>query len=701
MKKYVFFSLFLFANLTIFAQIPKKWKDVSLEDFSLVNDYTIDNQSIILQESAKYYFDIWQDELRLFCEITRRILIMDSLGLKYSEIEIPYNGFEKFEEFIQFQGFTYNIENEKMKKSKVKNKNIDNIKLTKNSYLKKITFPDVKLGSIIEYRYTIATLEVIEPRKWYFQHAIPTKYSRLTFEIPFFINYQFKLNGVNKVGGYKITDSYKNINYFLDYKDPIPTGVLYQNKSFKGQVNFNFATKIYEFIQTDIEPIKYEKYVDNIDNYISSVTLNLTRIDQKNGLVSSYERFSFAVASKRMYLYVSNKEIISKTESEFSMSPSGFVLFNVNDWESLDKMLLKNKNFGLQLIRDYGINSELQKVELTDNEIAFIKMIKIYDYVRTNYKWNETYNVFSSDDLDKIIEKKTGNSADINMILILLLRKANLEANPVIIRTVDKGHLDMEYASVNQFNNTIVLVELENRKYFFDASSAENTWNILNPININHFGRVIKREKSEFVPIKSNQTAFYKLLSDIKVNSDNSLSYEISVHLYGIFIKNYEADSMLLKKEFQKTIKNYEYLKITKNILNESIFYTIKTKTKDFYKEKNIFYPFKFIDFQSDFLNPYRILPIYFGYEFEKNYIINFQINENQKFTKIPEDIIIKVDNDNYLEITYKIENKTLKVTINFILSKYFFQTLEYHNLRLIFMEFENFVNSQIEIENI
>ena len=53
--------------------------------------------------------------------------------------------------------------------------------------------------------------------------------------------------------------------------------------------------------------------------------------------------------------------------------------------------------------------------------------------------WNGMYGYTSDEGVKKAYDLKTGNIADINLILVGMLRAANLKANPVLISTRSNG----------------------------------------------------------------------------------------------------------------------------------------------------------------------------------------------------------------------------------------------------------------------
>ncbi len=665
--------------------MPKKWKEISDDDFSYKTNDTAIN-AVILQESANYYFDVWREELRMFIEINRRILILDDNAINYATIKIPYKGYDFFEEFVQISGFTYNLENQAIKKTKLKNKNIKTIEINKYDYEKILEFQKVKKGSIIDLKYTIASLEIVEPRKWHFQHEIPVLYSSFTTNLPDFISYRLNLSETDNSTMIEKQEAVMSINYIFHYSDPIPSGSYYRNRSFTTPVNFNFKTWLYQIEMRNIDPITNEDYVDCYCNYQKAVELNLFRIDKKTGLNSNFEIFAWEHLTKRLYQTTDeNYEIMTKNESDFNIAPSGFIVFTVNDWESVDKSLNKNENFGLQLIRAIAFKPIFREIDENFDDLDdFNKMIKIYDFVRLNFKWDGNYSIYSSKNLSEVLELKSGNSADLNLLLVNLMQKAELDASPVVLKTLNKGHLDSEFAYAKQFNNVIAIVKLNNKNYFLDASQPNNRWFELNKENLNGKGRIIKKIDSEFIEISNNSENICKTYVNIMIDSNNIVHYTTKIILNGYFVKDYNFDDFVDITKY-KNLNIKELTDSLKGFKNYSADFELNQKF-----DGKQFNPFEIFSQKTTFLNPLREIPVFFDYPYSFEYQIDINYPSNKKISKKPEEITKKINGAELVLNSEETENG-IKIIFKYNICKQLFEVSEYEQLREFFFDVDEF----------
>ncbi|HEX2629524.1 MAG TPA: hypothetical protein VHM26_10935, partial [Chitinophagaceae bacterium] len=108
----------------------------------------------------------------------------------------------------------------------------------------------------------------------------------------------------------------------------------------------------------------------------------------------------------------------------------------------------------------------------TSERIAFL-----YNAVKKRLP-NKAEQTLYCGDLEEAWKEGDGNTAEINLILLNLLRKANVSAYPLLVSTRENGQVDMKFPSVGQLNGVDVLAMDTQRVYVLDASlkfqSSEN-----------------------------------------------------------------------------------------------------------------------------------------------------------------------------------------------------------------------------------
>ncbi|WP_276482945.1 DUF3857 domain-containing protein [Paraflavitalea pollutisoli] len=142
-------------------------------------DFDKEAEAVVLFDAAEAYADM-MGQIELVRHI--RIKILKDKGLKAADIRIPYFSYRNDESIKGLTAQTYNLDaGGNVVATKVDKKLIYEKALNKYNSEQVFTFPDVKAGSIIEYKYTHSNLGLAS---WYFQRSIPVKYSRYRVDLP-------------------------------------------------------------------------------------------------------------------------------------------------------------------------------------------------------------------------------------------------------------------------------------------------------------------------------------------------------------------------------------------------------------------------------------------------------------------------------------------------------------------------------------
>lgn len=197
--KLLFAIIFLFGiQLSSISKEKIKFGKVDDEDIFMPT-YEADTtaHSVILYDGGVTEFDLAGAVGPVFSfERIQRIKILTKEGLDYANHSISvYSSGGVREKLSMVKGYTYNIENGSVVKTKLDKSSIHREQTSKYYETTKITFPDVKPGSVVELRYTITSNLFGKLRGWDFQYSIPVRYSEFTLEIPEYFRYKTHLKG--------------------------------------------------------------------------------------------------------------------------------------------------------------------------------------------------------------------------------------------------------------------------------------------------------------------------------------------------------------------------------------------------------------------------------------------------------------------------------------------------------------------------
>ena len=157
-------------------------------------DFEKDANAMVLFDSANIFFD---QRYQVVMDVHKRIKIFNNKGTDAANIRIEYNKGASGEMISDIQAETINLNNDQTELIKIDRKSIYTEIIDKNRQAVVFSFPQVKPGTVIEYKYRWTSPRISNIPGWYFQSYIPTRYSQLETTIPTVLNYN-KLLWVNQ-----------------------------------------------------------------------------------------------------------------------------------------------------------------------------------------------------------------------------------------------------------------------------------------------------------------------------------------------------------------------------------------------------------------------------------------------------------------------------------------------------------------------
>ena len=156
-------------------------------------------------------------DLRIQIERRIRIKIFNNEGIDAANITIPYARRGRKSKINDITAYIYNLDSS--------GKNIITQKLEKNQIFKErsgdvintvaFTFPNVKPGSVIEYRYTHIEKNSFHLDPWFFQDEIPTAVSICKFMYPLGMAFDYRFITEENVIKESVSKQMRNIQTFI------------------------------------------------------------------------------------------------------------------------------------------------------------------------------------------------------------------------------------------------------------------------------------------------------------------------------------------------------------------------------------------------------------------------------------------------------------------------------------------------------
>jgi hypothetical protein len=195
-------------------------------------------------------------------------------------------------------------------------------------------------------------------------------------------------------------------------------------------------------------------------------------------------------------------------------------------WNLIGRALVNYGHFGSefdQLLAGEGaIIKHAKGLPSDDERIAFL-----FDTVRNSMKWDGMTSFFAYDAITKAWNKKSGNSAEINLVLYNLLKRAGIKAFPMVVSTRSNGKMSPAFPNFLGFNNAVVYIPVDSNKfYILDAASKYNLYNTIPFDDLDTFGLSVdpKSETTKLIPIEDAEPVMQSVFVNAEVTADGKLN---------------------------------------------------------------------------------------------------------------------------------------------------------------------------------
>lgn len=152
-------------------------------DLLLTNcSFDPDAEAMILSESGEHYIDFRGQTVYEELERHVRIKILKDKGKEWANVKVRYHSFRNDEAILNLAANSYNLDaSGNIITTKLDKKLVYQTKINSRISEQSFTLPDVKAGTVIEYKYTIRNGG---SRSWTLQSSIPVLHSRYKIDCP-------------------------------------------------------------------------------------------------------------------------------------------------------------------------------------------------------------------------------------------------------------------------------------------------------------------------------------------------------------------------------------------------------------------------------------------------------------------------------------------------------------------------------------
>lgn len=390
----------------------------------------------------------------------------------------------------------------------------------------------------------------------------------------------------------------------------------YPKRSSEHDLNLDMGMVINTYELENVPALKEEKYVDNIDNYRAGVMFELVSITLP-GTFSKYYAQSWGDVAKTIGSTDDYRNGLDKTKS-----------FD-DDLESLIK----------------GTINQVDKMKL------------IFKHVKDNIAWNGMDGKYFYNGIRKALKEKKGNSADINLTLVAMLRVAGIHANPVAIST--KDNVKPYFPTVDRLNTVIAYAKINNEEYFLDATEEFSDINVMPVKDYNWSGILIDNPNKVWqkINLKEPEMAIGQYAINAKLDEEGVIEGNFKAKY--LKHKAYEFREAFKDQVLEDFIANrestYNNIEISNyKVENAKTFSGAVQESFNYYQEngaevinnKIYIQPFSILKIEENPFKPNeRLFPVDFGYAFLERSVLTIEIPEGYKAETQPKPVLFKMPN--------------------------------------------------------
>jgi len=634
---------------------------VSQEQLDLVS-YPKDRSTdaVVLFDQGKTIFYDFEGGYNIRMERHRRIKVMKKSGVKHAEITIPFyvDGYGKTEKIRKIEGFTHNMEDGRIVKKALEVGTVYEEKINNNWLAKKFVFPDVKVGSIIEYKYILESPFHFNLPDWEFQSNIPTIYSKYIVQMIPFYEYLFIAQGISKFDFYAKSDG----------TIPRSFGSINKVVGLNAGDGVEFKDLIHTYVMKDIPALKDESYITSVDDYRMKIDFQLARV---HGIETS------------------SRDIVTT-------------------WEKLNEHLFKHDNFGKFINKAEKIASKMFSTEISKSGDEESKVQNIIQFVRKNFKWDGRNTKYANVSPKELIEKKIGSAAEINLFLIGMLRAAGINTEPIISSTRNHGKIRKDYPFSHFFNYVLVKVNLE-KSFITDGTASYLAFDRIPPRCINEEGLIVNPKKVNWISLENEQLSSEVIDIDMKININsltcqNKITIQTDEYASYYYKKAFVDNKGNLESHFnEKSLENIENL-LTTNFNNYKEKYSISfTGESSLEKIEDLVIIKPYLNFpiqKNKLTQRRRNYPIDLIYAQGLTYKSQFKIPDGYILEKLPENYD-KSNDILGLKIDYLEKDGTVTINSKYQLKKAVYQPGEYAAIKAFYNILIKRLNEEIVLKEI
>lgn len=617
--------------------------------------------AVVLYDQTDVRYDLIAGDFQLACYRSVKIKVLKSEGTSCADITIPYYANEDnktSKEFIsQINAMAYNMEGNKMVRTKLENKLIFKERINKNYMQMKFSIPNVKVGTVFEYRYRLVSDFYYNIASWEAQKDIPVLFTQYEVLIPEYFQFNIEMRGREKL---KTADGNESQMFSV-------------NVGGGQREQVSCSSRKLTFIGRQLPALRSDKYIWCSDDYRSGVAFELKGLSFPG---APYKSFTIS-------------------------------------WVDIDDMLMKDDSFGKLIKMRNPYREEMTLLGIDKLPTIPAKVEAVYNFLKKKMSWNEHYEIYSND-IKKAIKEGSGSNADINFVLMSMLRDAEVTCYPVVMSRKTMGILPITHPSIQKLNTFVIAIANTDTTFtYLDGSSTTGYLDILPPQLMVDRARLIGCKKADnWVDLSRIGRSQIKGIVNVVINPDGKLTGTRTAKYLGQYASGVRRAFQVAKDStaYIRQLESSENIKVTafntKNIetFSPEVFEEV-TFEKQATVNDNFIYinPLVFMHVSKNkFLETERKLPVELPYAEEYGLTTMLTLPEGYVIDEMPKPMSICTEDGSTI-CTYNIQVVGQKVMLRYAFksNKLLFLSTEYPSVKMFWESLVEKNNEMIVLKKI
>ena len=612
--------------------------------------------AVVLCDYGATTFQYINNDFKLVSERVTRIKILKKAGYDAATVQVPlYHRGTDEEKISSLRGFTYNLVDNHMVKTKLETANTFVEERTKNIRVRKFTLPDVREGSVIEYAYTVTSDFFFNFQDWTFQREYPTRWSEFRANIPEYFHYKMLMQGYHAL---EVQTQEENaVQYAIHTAGGYTGSGLNSSREAASTDVVTARITNHRWVMKDVPAFRDEPFMTTSDDYV--------------------DRINFQMAGLQF--------------------PGQGYQNVAGTWEKINMGLLADDNFGMQLGRGGFLKDQLAALPAKYPNVRD-RAAAVREIVMAGIRYDGTNRYSTDGSLRKAYDLHRGSAADVNLLLISALRNAGITAHPLLLSTRSHGRVNETMPLLDKFNYVVALVPFEGKDLLVDATEPLLPCGALPERCLNGIGRLVMERPADCRWVNLAPAMRHVHYQQVALTLDAQGGLSGKVHEehggYGGVDTRKELASLGEKKYFAELMSQHTGWAVPKYTVTErdnvakplAMDYEF-TQAADDNTTAGLLYLSPLQELGTD-QNPFRhddrLFPVDFGAAQDETTMITLNLPAGYELSEVPKPAVVDLPNGGgrYLYSVSAATPGVVQLTSRLTLSKPVYAAEEYAHLR-------------------